>query len=138
MNPVSYHTIAPNIAEVSVDGAQVQVSWKCPASGRTVGNTAATMVADPSLAARVGASAKRTLVSEVIYGAARLLSGLVGGTAGRVLRSAAYTAAADLNSRATSGVDFTEASRQAAILLAFESVRPLFAWDENRQQFVAR
>ena len=47
-------------------------------------------------------------------------------------------AANDINSRATSGVDYTEASRQAAIVAAFEAVRPSFAWDEARRQFVAR
>jgi hypothetical protein len=138
MNPISYDSIAPNIAQVSVDGAQVQVSWKCPATGRAVGTSVGTMAADASLASRVGASVTRSIASEVIYGAARLVSGLLGGAAGRVVSNATYTAAADLNAKATAGVDYTEASRQAAIVAAFESVKSSFVWDEARRQFVAR
>jgi hypothetical protein len=77
MNPISYDSIAPNIAQVSVDGAQVQISWRCPLTGRTVGASTGSMTADPSLASRVGASVKRSIASEVIYGAARLVSGLL-------------------------------------------------------------
>jgi len=138
MNPISYDSIAPNVAQASVNGAQVQVSWKCPATGRLVATSTGTMAADPSLAGRVGASVQRSIASELIYGAARLLSGVLGGAAGRVLSNATYTAAADINSKATSGVDYTEASRQAAIVAAFESVKSSFAWDEARRQFVAR
>ena len=138
MNAIRYDVIKPNIAQVDVDGAQVQVSWKCPVTGREVGQSSATMAADTSVAARVQASVKRSIASEVIYGAARLLSGLLGGAAGRVVSNAAYTAAADVNARATAGVDYTEASRQAAIVTAFETVAPSFVWDEPRQRFVAR
>jgi hypothetical protein len=138
MDPVRYDTIAPNIAQVDVNGAQVQVSWKCPVTGREVGQSTAAMSADPSVAARVQASVKRSIASEVINGAARLLAGMLGGAAGRVVSNAAYTAASDINSRVTAGVDYTEASRQAAVLTAFESVKPSFVWDEQRQRFVAR
>jgi hypothetical protein len=138
MNPISYDSIAPNIAQVSVVGAQVQVSWKCPVTGRTVGSSTGTMAADPSLGTRVGASVKRSIANELIYGAARVISGLLGGAAGRVVSNAAYTAAADINAKATSSVDYSEASRQAAVVAAFESVKSSFAWDEARHQFVAR
>jgi hypothetical protein len=138
MTPLSYDQIAPNIAEVAVDGAQVHVSWRCPATGRALGKSSGTMSVDPSLAARVGANVKRSVAQEVIYGAARFVSSLLGGTAGRIVTNAAYTAAADINTKATSGVDYTEASRQAAIVTAFESVRSSVAWDETRRQFVAR
>ena len=137
MNPITYDSIAPNIAEVSVDGAEVRVNWQCPATGRAVGTSMATMAADQSIAGRVGASVKRSIASEVIYGAAGLISNLLGGALGRVVSNATYTAAADLNARATSGVDYTEASRQAAIVAAFDSVQSSFVWDDARQQFVA-
>jgi len=138
MNTISYDSIAPNIAQVSVDGAQVNVTWQCPASGRVIGTSQGTMAADASLTGRVGASVKRSVASEVIYGAARILSSLLGGVAGRVVSNAAYTAAADINARATSGVDYTEASRQTAIVTAFDAVKLSFTWDESRRQFVAR
>jgi hypothetical protein len=138
MNTITYDSIAANVAQASVDGAQVNVTWKCPVSGRVVGTSQGWMAADASLGNRVGASVKRSIASEVIYGAARMVSGLLGGVAGRVVSQAAYTAAADINARATSGVDYTEASRQAAIVAAFESVKSSFTWDEARRQFVAR
>ena len=138
MNPITYDTIAPNVAQATVNGSQVQVSWKCPATGRWVANSNGTMAADPSLAGRVGASVQRSIANELIYGAARLLSGVLGGAAGRVLSNATYTAASDINAKATSGVDYTEASRQAAIVTAFESVKSSFVWDETRRQFIAR
>jgi len=138
MNPVRYDAIVPNIARVDVNGALVEVSWKCPATGREVGQSTATMAADPSIAGRVQASVKRSIASEVINGAARLVAGLLGGAAGRVVSNAAYTAASDINSRVTAGVDYTEASRQAAIVTAFESVKSSFSWDDQRQRFVAR
>jgi len=138
MNPIQYDTIAPNIAQVDVNGALVRVSWKCPLTGRDVGQSTANMTADPSVAGRVQASVQRSIASEVIYGAARLVAGLLGGAVGRVVGNAAYTAASDINSKVTAGSDYTEASRKAAIVTAFESVKPSFVWDEKRQRFVAR
>jgi|SRR5882672_5576338 len=138
MNPVAYDTIAPNISQVEVNDALVQVSWKCPATGREVGQSTANMTADASVTGRVQASVQRSIASEIIYGAARLIAGLVGGAAGRVVSNAAYTAAGDINSRVTAGSDYSEASRQAAIVTAFESVRPSFVWDDQRQRFIAR
>jgi hypothetical protein len=137
MNPVEYGTIAPNIADVQVDGRTVHVTWKCPASGRTVGQSSAAMSADDSMTSRVRASVARSVASEVIYGAARFVAGLLGGAAGRVVSNAAYTAANDINTRATADVDYTETSRQTAIVNAFASVKPSFVWDAQRRQFVA-
>jgi hypothetical protein len=137
MNPVQYGTIAPNIARVQVDGATVHVTWKCPATGQEVGQSSADMSADDAMTSRVQASVARSVASEVIYGAARFVAGLLGGAAGRVVSNAAYTAANDINTRVTANVDYTEASRQEAIVRAFESVKPSFAWDEGQRRFVA-
>lgn len=138
MRPILYETIAPNIGQVTLNGAEVQVTWRDPESGREVGRSTAYMSADTSLTSRVGASVKRSIVSEVVYGLARLIAGRMGGAAGRVIGNATYTAAGDLNTRATANVDYTEASRRAAIISAFESVRANFDWDETRQQFRAK
>jgi hypothetical protein len=138
MDPIHYETIAPNIGQVQVNGAQIQVTWKDPDSGREVGRSTSYMAADTALGSRVGASVKRSIVSEVVYGLARLISGRVGGVAGRVISNATYTAANDVNARATSNVGYTEASRRAAIVSAFESVRASFEWDDQRQQFRAK
>jgi len=138
MDSVGYSMIQANVAKVDVNGAQVQVTWKCPVTGQVVGESTGTMSADPSMTNRVLASVKRTVASEVIYGAARFVANLLGGAAGRVVSNAAYTAAGDMDSRITSGVDYSEDSRQAAILAAFEAMKPSFVWNEQRREFVAR
>lgn len=138
MTEVRYDTIAANIAHVDVTDAQVHVRWKCPATGRDVGVSTATMAADASVTGRVQASVKRSIASEIINGAARVIAGLIGGAAGRVVSNAAYTAAADINSKVTAGVDYTDASRETAIVTAFEAVKGSFVWDDLQQRFVAR
>ena len=120
-----------------MNGGTVKVTWRCAVTGREVGRSTANMAADPSVTNRVQASVKRSIASEVIYGAARMVAGLLGGAAGRVVSNAAYTAASDINNRVTSGVDYSEASRQAAIISAFDTVKPSFVWDEQRQRFIA-
>jgi hypothetical protein len=138
MDPVGYAILEPNIARVETDGAQVQVFWKCPLTGREIGQSSGSMSADASLSNRVQASVKRSIASEIIYGAARIVAGLLGGAAGRVVSQAAYTAANDINQRVTANVDYTEASRQAAVVTAFETVKDAFVWDDERRQFVAK
>jgi hypothetical protein len=67
-----------------------------------------------------------------------VIAGLIGGAAGRVVSNAAYTAAADINSKVTAGADYTDASRQTAIVTAFEAVKGSFVWADPQQRFVAR
>ena len=138
MNTVAYETILPNVTKVDVNGAVVKVSWKCPATGREIAQSSANMSSDPSVAGRVQASVQRSIASEVIYGAARMVASLLGGAVGRVVSNAAYTAASDINNKVTAGSGYTEASRKAAIVTAFESVKAQFVWDEQRQKFVAK
>ena len=138
MNSVSYEQIAASIGNVTVQDTLVRIDWKCPATGRAMGRSEAYMVADPSIAAKVGASVKRSIASEIIYGGARFLGSLLPGAAGRVFNNAVYTAANDINSRASSGADYTESSKRAAIVTAFESVKSNFVWEEANQRFVAK
>jgi len=138
MEPATYETVAANVAQVDVDGATVRVSWKCPATERIVGESTASMQADASVTGLVRASVKRNIVSEVIFGAARFLAGRIGGAAGRVVNDAVYTAASDLNHKASAGSEYTEASRRAAIASAFEMVKEQFAWDPQTQRYIAR
>ncbi len=138
MNPIRYETIEANVAQADVNGAQVQVRWKCAATGQPVGQSTAQMVAVASTSGRVKASVQRSIASELIYGAARFAAGLLGGAAGRVVSNAVYTAANDANQRASAGADYDEAGRRAAIVAAFEAVRSSFDWDEKAQRFVAK
>jgi hypothetical protein len=137
MASVDYDTLVANIAQVNVDGPVVRVGWRCPVSGRSMGQSEAAMLADSSVTGRVGANVKRSVASEIIYGSARFLAGLLPGAAGRIFNNAVYTAAADISTKATAGSDVTEASRRAAIVTAFQSVKDQFVWDEQRQKFVA-
>jgi hypothetical protein len=138
MSAVTYDSIADNIAEVKVQGSQVEVSWKDAVTGRVVGTSTAAMAADDSLRHRVGASVKRSIANEIIYGIARAISSALGGAVGRVISNATYTAAGDINARATADVDYSEDTRRAAVVAAFESVKASFEWDEKRKQFVAK
>lgn len=138
MNPVSYEAITPNIARVDVNGSQVDVTWKDPVTGRAMGQSTGWMAADPSMSSRVSASVKRSIINEVVYGIARLIAGALGGAAGRVVSNATYTAANDINTRATANVDFTEASKQTAIVSAFDAVRDRFTWDDSARRFAAK
>ena len=138
MDPIEYERLVANIAHVDVKGAAVHVAWKCPATGRAVGQSTANMIADASVSGRVRASVKRSIASEIIHGAARVLAGVLPGAAGRIFNNAVYTAAADINTKATAGSDYTEASRRAAIVAAFESVKTQFIWDEPHRRFIAR
>lgn len=138
MSPISYDAIHPNIAEMTVQGATVRVAWKCPETGRRVGESSATMSDDASVGGRVQSSVKRSIVSEISSGAARFLGGLLGGTAGRIARDAAYTAASDLRSKADSALRYNEASQRAAIVAAFSSVESSFVWDDRTRRYLAR
>jgi hypothetical protein len=135
---MEYDTIAPNVSHVAVQGNIVQVKWKCAATGREVGESSYGMVADASMKSRIQASVQRSIASELIYGLARAIAGSLGGAAGRVVSNATYTAANDLNTRATAGADYTEASRRAAIAAAFDAVQSSFVWDDARKKFIAK
>lgn len=138
MDLIQYDRLVANIANVDVSGAVVRVDWKCPATGRAVAQSTANMTADASMSGRVRGSVKRSIASEIIYGAARFLAGVLPGAAGRILNNAVYTAANDINAKATAGADYTEASRRAAIVAAFDAVKNEFIWDEPHQRFVGR
>ena len=140
MQPTSirYETIEPNIAQVEVQGGQVRVQWKCAATGRAMGESGAWMAADPSTGTRLKASVQRSVVSELVYGAARMASSWLGGAAGRIVSNAVYTAASDVHRRATANADFSDASRRDAVVAAFAAVQPGFVWDDAAQRFVAR
>jgi hypothetical protein len=125
-----------------VHGAEVQVHWKDPLTQEPMGVSSATMTPDTTLAARMQAQARRSMVHEIASTIMRVLSmaleRTVGGGAARVVRDVAYTASYDLQSRALAGSAYTEASRRDAAVRAFAAVRDAFAWDERAGRFVKR
>lgn len=138
MPAIDYDTIAPNVASVSVQGPQVRVTWKDPVSGAPMGESSATMSVDASVGGRVQESVKRSVVNEIASSALRFVSGLVGGSVGRVVTNAAYSASSELQSRALSGAGYTDASRREAVVRAFASVQNYFVWDEGAGRFVSK
>lgn len=136
--PVTYERIAASIAAVTVHGAQVRVHWKNPLTGAPMGESSAMMSVDTSLAARVKAQAKRSVVQELAAAFMRALSGALGGGAGRIVRDMAYTASHDLQSRALAGVNYTESTRRDAVVRAFAAVQERFTWDPSSRRFIAR
>jgi hypothetical protein len=136
--PVTYERIAASIAAVTVHGAEVRVHWKNPLTGAPMGESSALMSVDMSLAARVKAQAKRSVVQEIAAAFMRALSGALGGSAGRIVRDMAYTASHDLQSRALAGVNYTESTRREAVVRAFAAVQDRFTWDASGRRFVAR
>jgi hypothetical protein len=138
MPTINYATIAPNVANITVQGSQVRIAWKDPVTGAAMGESSATMAADSSVGGRVQESVKRSVVNEIAATIVRFVTSLIGGSAGRVVNNAAYTASSELQSRALSGASYTESSRQAAIVQAFESVRSFFVWDEANGRFVSK
>ncbi len=136
--PVTYERIAASIAAVTVHGADVRVHWKNPLTGAPMGESSALMSVDMSLAARVKAQAKRSVVQEIAAAFMRALSGALGGSAGRIVRDMAYTASHDLQSRALAGVNYTESTRREAVVRAFAAVQERFTWDASSRRFVAR
>ncbi|MEP7380514.1 MAG: hypothetical protein ABI910_02445 [Gemmatimonadota bacterium] len=81
---------------------------------------------------------KRSLVREVAASIMRVVSSMLGGGAGRVVRDMAYSASCDLQSRALAGVAYSERSRRDAVLRAFVVVHPALEWDAALQGFVSR
>lgn len=136
--PVTYERIAASIAAVTVHGAQVRVHWKNPLTGAPMGESSALMTVDTSLAARVKAQAKRSVVQEIAAAFMRAVSGALGGSAGRIVRDMAYTASHDLQSRALAGVNYTESTRREAVVRAFAAVQERFTWDASSRRFIAR
>jgi len=134
----TYELIQPNVQEARVNGDKVEVRWKCPVSGQEIAQSSATMTADTSAKARMSSTLKRSVVREFFYTLTSIVGRALGGSAGRVARDVAYTAAHQADQRADRSSRYTEASRRQAILTAFRAVEDRFAWDEGRKRFAAK
>ena len=66
MPHVNYDNIEPNIAEVDIEGATVNVKWKCPVSGRVVGESSAGMSPVATTAKKATNAAKKALLFEAL------------------------------------------------------------------------
>lgn len=131
MSEITYERLKNNIAEESVNGSQVTVTFKCPVTEK-IHHAIATM--RPSTG--VGAQVKKQVKNELLYSARRglrsLLRGVLGG--GRVGASAGNAVARSVPN-AGSPV-FDQAARERAVVEAFESVSREFAWSEEQQAWI--
>ena len=134
---VTYDLIESNIAELDGQGDRVEVTWKCPLSGKIVDSSTATMKGggDP-MANEVKSVVSRTLIAEAIRVVTETIAHSVGGLTGRVAQAAAYPTQQGLSTKAMAP-KYTEAMRRKAIVEAFKEVQAKFRWDEDRGQYVA-
>lgn len=136
MPKVTYDLVESNIADLDVQGNQVRVTWKCPVTGKVVGESGATMRASSSTAKAIQQSVARVVIAETIGAVVRAVSQSLGGISGKIAQSAAMPAQGGaLN--AVTAPRYTEASRQQAVVEAFGTVESRFRWDEDRGMYVA-
>ena len=133
----TYETITANVANTRVSGNKVEIDWKCAASNKPMGTSAAYMSPDHSVTNEVAASLKRSVIREIGYGITRFLGGLLGGGAGRVLSDASNTAASRVSHNVSTAAQYTEKSRREAVVSAFAAVQAQFRWDDGGRKFVA-
>jgi hypothetical protein len=136
MLKTTFDMIEPNVAETDVDGANLIVTWKCPVSGKIVGKSEAAMQGASSTARDISRAAQRTLADTFIQAVVSFIGSTFGSLAGRVAGSTSYAAKAGAMKEIARPV-YTQASQNAAALVAFEQVKDKFRWDENRELFVA-
>ncbi|MCA1685402.1 MAG: hypothetical protein LC745_05350 [Planctomycetia bacterium] len=136
MSTVNYDNIEPNIAEVDVNGATVNVKWKCPVSGGVVCQSSAGMkpLADTTTVAK--GHVQKTLLKEAISAFNRFISQTFGATAGKVA-VAASGAVHQGAERSIGKPVFNTATEHEAVVNAFKQVESQFKWDEDRELFVA-
>lgn len=136
MQKVDYDAIEPNIAEVDVAGAIVNVKWKCPVSGRVVCESNAAMKAAVSTAATASRSIKKTLIFEMTRSFNSFIKAAFGLTAWKV-SAAATTALSQGAEKQIARPTFNTATEHEAVVNAFHQVEKKFKWDEDRELFIA-
>jgi len=131
MAEVTYDQLKNNIAEEEVNGSTVTVTFKCPVTEKLY-HAVATMRPEKGVAANVKKQAKNELLYAARRGLRGLLRGVLGG--GRVGYAAGNAAARSVPQAGSP--TFGRASREAAVVEAFEAVAPELAWDDARKAFV--
>ena len=131
MSDVTYERLKNNIAEESVNGSQVTVTFKCPVTEK-LHHAVATMRASTGVGAQVKKQAKNELLYSAKRGLRNLLRGVLGsGRAGYVAGNAAAGAVPQAGSQT-----FDKAARERAVVEAFESQANHFAWSEEQKAYV--
>ncbi len=134
---VTYNLIEPNIEDVDVDGRDVVVTWKCPVTGKAVGSTRASMTESAETSKRVATAVKRSLIQQSVFIFYNSIAQIFGQRAGLVARAASTTLGMSADASIARPV-YNQASRNDAVLMAFDRIKGKFNWDEDREQFVAK
>ena len=138
MPKVQYDTIEPNVADIDVQADQVEVTWKCPVSGKVVGNSVARMKNDAGAASnitkQVASSAVLNVVGSLLPQAMRLFGPLGGQVAATALNETGNVVRGQVTK-----TRYSAQAEHAAIVEAFEQVREkLFVWNDDRELYVAK
>ena len=128
MSNVDFETISPLISKQEVEGSTLVVTFTCPQTSQTV-QARGQLQAGKG----VGSMAKRSALQSVgwsIGSAVRRAMGhnIAGRVAGDVSRGVANSA--------VRSQQFGKKEKQAAAVLAFQSVASQFAWDEAENRWV--
>lgn len=132
MPQISPELVEPLVAHQEVRGTAVQVTFRCPVSGR---ESKASAPIQQGLGSRTKNAVGRSLFGQMRWALASMIGSMVGGgTAGYVARSVAHSAI-PMGSGAPRS--FAPEEVTAAVLEAFRRVQGQFAWDGTSGRFVS-
>lgn len=134
---VTYEQIKPIIKSETLNGQQMTVQFQAPGQAEPMQAISALTPDTSQVVKNVGKQAVKTgIISQVIRAVSGLVGGAIGGAGGSVARSATSQVghAATRKQTDMSGaieVKDTPEARQAAVVLAFESVKGFYNFDEG-------
>ena len=132
MSEFTLDAIGPLVERADVSGHSVQVTFRCPVSGRQIRGSA-NVVEDTT--GRIGQAVKRSLGQNMRWSIARVVRSAMGyGIAGEIGSAVAHGAMAGAEQRQW---EPGKAQVDQAILEAFKGVQSQFAWDGSGQRWVA-
>jgi len=135
MNPQSIEAINPLVADMKIQGRNVNIIFQCPISGQQF-PARHYQKQDQSIGGQALKSTQRSVMYAIQNTVSQLLrnifgNGVVGRTAGNVARQTVYATSRNMQNSLSSK------EKQQAILAAFQSVSKNFTWDDNRGQWLA-
>ena len=132
---INYDDIYRNIADSSVEGNTIRVSWKCPVSEEIVAESSAQIKADNSLQGNMYQELTRGIVQQTKGWFASLATSVLGGQAGNTVRRMGTTLANHVGKQQKYG---SEEAQKAAIVSAFEKVKEKFEYSDEYMFYTAK
>jgi len=132
MSEFTLDAINPLVEQADVTGYSVNVTFRCPVSGRQI-RSSAQVVQDTG--GRIGQAVKRSLWQNMRWSLARVVRSVMGyGVAGEIGSAVAHGALAGAEQRQW---EPSKAQIDQAILDAFKNAQNQFAWDGSGQRWVS-